>query len=59
MNLNMDTTMAGDLAADITRHFDGTADTADIKCLPKFGALLFFLDSVWECGPDEASRFAF
>jgi len=29
--------MAVDLAGDITRHFDGTAVTADIKRLPKFG----------------------
>jgi hypothetical protein len=26
-----DTTMAGDLAGDITRHFDGTADTASLN----------------------------
>jgi hypothetical protein len=25
------------IAGDSTRHFDGTADTTDIKCLPKFG----------------------
>jgi len=31
MKLNINTTMAGDLAGDITRHFDGTAGMASLN----------------------------
>jgi hypothetical protein len=39
--VNMDTTMAGDLAGDITRHFDCTADTASLNACQSLATGVF------------------